>query len=481
MAIDFTRYQPPGVYTEPIPGPQLGVRSSVPTAVAILGLTRGFRTYRESLKINPDIDIDSPGVNRTLTNKGITTSTVQVLDPNSGQVYAINTDFTVTRITAGDDATANTRDDLYTITRVIGGHIDPGDIIQVVYQFTDPNYFQVYNFFDYDDLTDAYGDPFDKPTGAIVSELSLAARFAFANGASTVMAVAVDPEDPDNVVMSDYADALDKFRDEDQIAIIVPATGATPIHALVQQHVRAQSNNRYERVALLGFDGTAQTTTSNQRQIAAEALSDNRLALVSPDSFIYYAPELNKTIPLGGQYMAASLAGWAVNHNAAWPLTRKVMIGGWTDIGVNQRDGEKNLESSNGLMVVEKSRRNQIQCRHGVTTDSSDLISREWNITRQADVLVFRIRDYLDADDLIGQPIYPITIINVKASAESALQSLVRDEIIVAYQELKVRQIDDQPDVIEVRFQWKPAFPLNYIVVRYAITTTTGEVQQTSL
>src|SRR5689334_1738640 len=56
MAIDFTRYQPPGIYTEAVGGPQLGVRSSVPTAVALFGQTIGYKTYRESIKINPDTD-----------------------------------------------------------------------------------------------------------------------------------------------------------------------------------------------------------------------------------------------------------------------------------------------------------------------------------------------------------------------------------------------------------------------------------------
>jgi hypothetical protein len=154
---------------------------------------------------------------------------------------------------------------------------------------------------------------------------------------------------------------------------------------------------------------------------------------------------------------------------------------GWKRPTVQQRDGEKNLESQNGLMVVELTRRNLVQVRHGVTTDTADMLSAEWNIIGQGDVLVYRIRDYLNADDLIGQPIYDTTLINVKASAESALQSLKRDEIIVDYQNLKVRQLEQQPDVVEVRFEWKPALPLNYIVVRYSITTTTGEVQQTSL
>lgn len=480
MAIDFTRYQPPGIYTEEVGSPQLGVRSSVPTAVGIFGLTLGFRKYIESVKINPDTDPDTPAVNRTLAKKGIKTESIKVVNPNSGQVYAVGTDYTVKRISVGEDLETGTRDDLYTIQRVItAGHIQVGDTVQLEYQYTDPSYFEVYPFYDYDDLSDAYGTPFDA-AGNIQSELTLAARFAFMNGASTVIAVAVDPEDPEVPTMADYSKALDKFRDENNISIIVPATGATPIHQLVLQHVTAQSNNMYERRAILGFDGVVQPITSAQRIAAAQAISDKRVALVSPDSFDYFAPELNKVIQLGSQYMAASLAGWAVNHNAAWPLTRKRMLG-WQKPTVQQRDGEKNLESQNGLMVVELTRQNLVQVRHGVTTDNSDMLAAEWNIIGQGDVLVYRIRDYLNADDLIGQPIYDTTLINVKASAESALQSLKRDEIIVDYQNLKVRQLEAQPDVVEVRFEWKPAFPLNYIVVRYSITTTTGEVQQTSL
>ena len=127
-------------------------------------------------------------------------------------------------------------------------------------------------------------------------------------------------------------------------------------------------------------------------------------------------------------------------------------------------------------MVVEKNRHNQVQIRHGLTTNSSDLLNREWSIIRQQDVMVYRIRDYLDADGLVGMPIYDTTLIQVKASAESALVSLVRDEVIAGYQNLKVRQISTQPDVIEVRYEWKPAYPLNYIVVKYSVAVMTGDV-----
>ena len=579
MAIDFTRYQTPGVYIEGVGGPQLGVRSSVPTAVALFGRSVGFKTFRESIKINPDTDeittvqtvsiaggptggtftlnlegqptgniaynaapnvveaalvalsnvdpgdvevegnaggpwtitfnsevdaltynssgleggtaptvlvssenLGTPALNKTLAQQGIKRSSLRVIDPASGQVFTVGTDYVITRISVGDDSEVDTRDDLYTIQRVIdGGNIDPGDVVQITYQYTDPDYFEVYSLYDYDDVREFYGEPFDA-AGNIQSELTLAAKFAFINGASTVLTCAVDPANINNVTMADYADALDKFRDEEQIAIIAPCTGAQAIQQLVLQHVTAQSNNRYERRAIIGMDGSITPVLSAQRIANAQALGTNggeRIALISPSSFYYYAPELNQQIVVGGQFVAAAVAGKSTSMNAAMPLTRK-SISGFVGPAENQREGEKNRESSEGLMVVEKTRRNQVQIRHGVTTNPTDLHTREWSIIGQADVMVYRIRDYLDADGLIGMPIYDSTIVQVKASAEAALVSLVNDEVIRGYRNLKARQIDTMPDVIEVRYEWRPAYPLNYIVVRYSIAVESGDITVTN-
>jgi hypothetical protein len=434
-------------------------------------------------------DAGTPAINRALTQRGIITTagtetgteSLTVRDPNSFQNYVEGTDYVVVRlpsVAGGDDATPGTSDDLYTISRVVdGGHIDPGDVIQVSYRYKDPTYHEVWSLYDYDDVRDMYGEPFDA-AGNIQSELTLAAKFAFYNGASTVLTCAVDPEDPAVPTMADYADALDKFRDEPQIAIIVPATGQQAVQSLVQLHVLQQSNNRYERRAIIGMDGSTSTVMTTQRILNAEQLTEQRIALVSPSKFTYYAPELNKPIELGGQFMAAALAGLSTSMIAAMPLTRKT-VRGFTGPAEAQREGEKNNESQNGLMVIEKTRRNLVQVRHGVTTNPTDLLTREWSIIGQQDVMVYRIRDFLDADGLIGMPIYDTTLIQVKASAESALQSLIKDQIIRNYQNLKVRQIATTPDVLEVRYEWLPAYPLNYIVVRYSVAVLTGDITVT--
>lgn len=559
MAIDFTRYQPPGVYTESVGGPQLAVRSTVPTAVAIFGLGVGYRVYRESVVIPQDevvdgslaaaatkqlakrgikvvdyeisafgdenVDITAPGD----TIGGVTLSageyvqlyaqtvssqnglyrwvaaatvdgvaamefipdTFRVVDPVSGEVKVPGRDYVVERLNVGDDVSVNApgrRDDVYVLKRVraTGTTIEEGDVVQVSYRYTDPEYHEVYSLYDYDDVRDIYGEPFDA-SGNIQSEITLAAKFAFLNGASTVLTCAVDreavyPPESTNAgqpkaLSESYQDALDKLRDEEQIAVIVPAMGESYIYDQIRDHVEVQSNNKYERRAILGIDGSSSRVPSSTRVEFAQSVSNKRVAMVSPSQFYYYAPELNQEIRLGGQFVAAAVAGRSVSQIAAMPLTRKTITGFVGPVPEDTgREGEKNSETQSGLMVVERTRRNQVQVRHGVTTDPTDMLTREWSIIGQQDVMVYRVRDYLDADGLIGMPIYETTLLQVKASAESALESLTRDGIIVGFQNLKVRQIATLPDVIEVRYEWKPAYPLNYIVVRYSVAVMTGDV-----
>jgi len=470
-ASDFSHYLAPGVYTEAVKGPQLAVNSSTPTAVGLFGTAVGFRTWVESVLINPDTEEDVPAINRTLAKAGIATDTIAVHNPNSGQSYTVGTDFTIELV----NGTLDTPGATYAIARVIdGGHITAGETIQISYRYTDANYYDPYIFYDYDDVRTAYGDPFDPSTGEIQSELSLCAKFAFDNGAYQVVCVAVNPTTPGSPTSGDYGDALDKLRDQAAVAIVCSCSGSTQIHALVQQHVDSQSRNRFERRAILGMDGTITAVASAQRILNAQAITDERILLVSPATFTYASPELNNDVVLGGQYMAASLAGMTVAMSFAEPLTQK-RITGWKEVTELQPEGQKNLESENGLCVIEKSRTQTIKVRHGVTTDTTDLETREWSVIGQKDALTYRIRDYLEAANLIGTPIYAYTLINVKASAEAALQSLYRDQLLLDYTGLKVRQLLSNPDVLEVTFTWKPSWPLNYIVVRFAISLSTGD------
>src|SRR5690606_27346018 len=93
------------------------------------------------------------------------------------------------------------------------------------------------------------------------------------------------------------------------------------------------------------------------------------------------------------------------------------------------------------------------------------------------DAMSIQVRNVLDADGLIGSVINDLTLLNVKASAEVALQTLVQSGTIRNYRELKVRQLVETPDVIEIRFEWLAGVPLNYIIVRYSVSITSGDVE----
>jgi hypothetical protein len=431
-----------------------------------------------ALLIATPIPALAPAINATLAQQGINLASILVKNPNSGVPYVLNTDYTVINI-GGTNGTSNAT---YTIERILLGAINPGDYVQVSYQYTDPTYFTPYIFYDYADVVACYGPPFNLTTGTIQSGLTLMAKFAFLNGAYQVVCVAVQAGSanpgftpPGTPTVGDYGVALSFLADQGLIGVVVADTGQQPFFQLLQEHVDSQSTQRFERRGICGLDGTVTAVPSSQRIIDAQELNDPRIMLVCPAAFNYFSTELNYAITIGGQYMAAALAGMTMAMSFAMPLTRKRLTG-FLGVAELEITGQKNLESQNGLCVIEVTKTQQIQVRHGLSTDPTDLISREWSITGQQDAMCYTLRAYLESDNLIGQPIYPYTLINVWGSAEAALQVLIVEGLIVDYTGLSVRQLKTNPDVLEVSYEWLPAFPLNYIVVTFSVSLTTGSL-----
>ena len=59
----------------------------------------------------------------------------------------------------------------------------------VSYEYTPVDYYSPLRVNDFDDAKDAFGEPLDVTTGAIISPLSFAAKFAFENGATQLVLV----------------------------------------------------------------------------------------------------------------------------------------------------------------------------------------------------------------------------------------------------------------------------------------------------
>lgn len=476
MTFDTSHYNAPGVYTQGVPGPQIGVNSTAPTAIALFGDTIGYRTDTQTLVVPAD-NGGNPQPTAILRQQGINESSVVVRDLITGATYVSSTDYTIQAIT-GPSGVTQGFDSTYTITRVIGGNLAAGTQIQVSFNYTDTTYFTPTSYFTFNDVQNAYGAPMDS-NGNIISELTLGAYFAFQNGASQIIACAVDPTATPPTVQN-YTDALNKFQVIDSIAVVVPCTGNQSLFTAVQTHVDSESINSHERRAILGMDGSVTSVPSATRITNAQAIDDTRVAMVSPATVTYFNPNTNATQVLGGQFLACAVAGINAVQQPAIPLTRKP-ISGFVNISENEAEPQKDQEAQAGLMVCENTNQGTMRIRHGVTTAPGTLITREWTITGQSDAMVYQLRSFLDGDGLIGGVINSLTMPNILASASAALADLVQNGIILGYSALGVNQLVNSPDVVEITFAWQPSIPLNYILVSYSIDTTTGNISLASI
>lgn len=476
--VDFSRYVPPGVLTESVAGPQIGVISNSPTSVGIFGDTAGYRADVETVIVPADITDPVGPVSLTLRQQGIDVASIVVRDVANGTEYLVDDDYSITQTDAG--VVGDTTDNPTTLVRVVGGLLDAGTTIQVSYRFTDADYHELKVFYDFDDVRDTYGPAFNT-SGEMVSELTLASGLAFRNGAQRIVCVAAKKTVSGTPDQAAYEDALTKLLDDANIAVVVPATGDQALHAAVKDHVNTASANKMERRALVGRDGSQNPVASSTRISDAQALNNKRVAMVSPATVGYYNSDANRVQTIGGHFKAAALAGVDVSLNPAMPLTRKVLQG-FTTLPEKMTDTQKTLETRNGLLVVEETRAGVLRVRHGVTTAANATItSREWSLVRQEDTLTWRIRETLDTDSLIGGIVDELTMSNVKSAVDSALSELVNSRVILGYSDLKIRQLPNALDVLEVRFEWRAAMPLNNIVARYSVNVTTAEFTATDV
>lgn len=472
MPLDFTTYNAPGVYTQSVPGPQIGVNSTAPRSVGIFGVSQGYRSDTETFAVPADDGSGNPVSTQNFRQTGIQSTSVVVRDPVANVTFVSGTDYTLSSV-PGPSGIANGQDSTWSIKRIKTGALAAGTNIQLSYNYTNVKYFLPTTFYTYNDVVDMYGQPLDV-NGNVVSELSFACLFAFKNGAQTIVAVAVNPS-ATPATTSDYQNALNQLTTDRTISVVVPATGNPAVHTAVQQHVDAQSLIKMERRGIVGRDGSQTPVSSATRISNANTLNDTRVAMVSPATFNFFNPNLNKLQVVGSQFVAAGLAAIVVSNSPAQPLTRK-QIKGFVGPTEFVPETQRNTETVGGLMVLENNNQGNLRVRHGVTTNPSSLLTREWTITGQQDAMVYQLRSYLDADGLIGSIIDDLTMVNVKATASAALDNLVANDVILGYQNLMVRQLINQPDVIEISFEWQAALPLNYLVVRYSIDISTGSV-----
>jgi hypothetical protein len=397
--------------------------------------------------------------------------------------------------------------------------INNNNTVIVEFTYYPTNYWSAQRFDNMSDIEARYGRAYTDDQKYIYSQVTLAASIAFENGASNVIIQPVFYQDPSTqaqsqptpaqlvAVTNTWAKTLEALRAVDNVGIIVPISGQklnysvdgtvsstelddnTQISILktVQAHIAYQYTENDEIIiGIFGEDGTDGTTYATQADLQGHA-SQLRAAyngayaqqsvLISPSKFDKYTPN-GTPLNLGGQYVAAAVAGMLSSRSVSSSLTRKNIIG-FKDINDSRTKQQKIDDSKNGLFVIEQ-KGTLIQIRHALTTDVTSVAKSELSVVRAKQKMVNSLRKTVD-EQIIGTIVADNNAPLVIGSAiTGVLNRMVDDKEIVGFSDVQARTLTLNPTVVEVRFNYRPAFPVNYIQIGFSVDLNNGALSLSS-
>lgn len=489
MTIDFTQYQPPGVYVQDETTPVVTPVGFPLVTVTLVGEARGYQTYAQPVVLSTNGTV--------LTKHGVLpdsdTSPDLTVRKVDNTVLAEGTDYTLVRGAGAGDAT--------TITRVsTSTAVAEGEQVTVSYAYSDEEYYAPKHFEDYHSIEGTYGPamvaqaPTDPNGSHVASPLSLAARLAFENGAASVICLAVEPATSEITLQTRFQQAYAKLATESAVTLLVPVFGsggdASAYNASVmgfisdaRVHAEQASGEGLGRLVLFGFDTTYDDTVDgHDYDEVASGLGTKRVVEAYPNRLNFYNANVGQHVEVGGQYLAAAYAGRLSANEIRRGLTQEQVFG-FTGIPLPVRQemtrSYLNRLSGAGVAVTEIGTNNRLVVRHGVTTKTDDLLSREIAVVRTGDALFRHISDGMNNVGLIGDPIDADMLMRVQGELVGLLDTAVGENVILEYLNVGVRQQTlpgGDPTAIECTFTYRPFLPLNYIIVSFSIDVSSGEV-----
>lgn len=485
---DLSVYQPPGVYVQDRSQPYADILNPVlaDQVLCIVAPALGHQAATETMTLES-------ATATALLNPGVLQDDTLTVTTLSGTPLVLNTDYTVTVDSSDPDAPVTSLTRLPSAPETVSPNgLANGGGVRVSYSYTSTDYYQPHLFSDFSSLTQMYGSPMSTDQTAadpINSPLSFAAQCAFENGASQIICIAVKGTDA-TTWKAAYAAAYAKIVTNPSVGVLVPifpesfSSTSSDLNAFlidVRSHVNQAYGNGNARMVIASGGASFDEKTQSFDGVA-RAVTDKRVVLSYPTKLQTYYSAGNRIIEVGGGYGAAALAGRLMLNPVERGLTGQV-LNTLTGIpaGVRQamsRDFMNNLASS-GTTVIMVGRNSRLTVRHGVTTDPSTQINREISIVRIGDTLLVHVQQALDNAGLIGSPITNETPGSVKAILVGALEQEIARRVILNYANVTVRQQNlpsGDPTVIECRFAYKPAAPLNYITVQFSLDMNLGTI-----
>lgn len=493
-------YRPPGVFVNEIVTTTISPILSSPALVCIIGRAQGFQTRTDQFVLSGTTLTPLPGIPAGATLDSVI-SVKDALDPSkgasNGSGYVLTTDYTVTVGASGG------------ITRVGAGGILTNTLVNVTYQYVPADYFFPTLMTNMGSVETKYGPALNAAGTAINSVLSYAASVVFENGASSVVCQALfvrttpgdpntapaSPTDTSAAALSTWQDTLYNLRDIEDINVVVPIIGQSmpnvgdatviSIYQAVQDYQQYMSLSQQYVFSVFGEDNTASTSVALQTTIQSHATTlrsryggglAEQTSFINTASFSRPSTQLGQTVSVGGQYMAAGLAGMLASFPVSVSPTRK-SVSGFVKVLDSRDPQQKNSDAANGLVVVEQ-KNNNVQIRHGLTLNNTGGSSKsEISVVRAKHRMIESVRDTIDRR-IIGQIIADANAPGVvAATVSSVLESLRQNRDLVGYSSVEAQYASLDPTTISVRFAYRPAFPVNYVNVEFSLDLTSASVQ----
>jgi hypothetical protein len=454
--------------------------SKTPTAAAGTGTLTGTFVYAYSYSnAAGETGISLPSTPIVLSAQGANLANITVgPSGTTGRniyrapvVSGVTGQFTLVATIANNTATTITGETAAATTVLPKTGIQSGETVLVSYDYVDQFYFEPTLFSDYDDIVAKYGPPFDAD-GNISSKLSFAARLAFQNGASEIVLLASKTS-----ADTDIASALSKLESDESIQMIGVVTSGTSVHASLSAHIAAMGARGNYRMGVVGRDSTGSTLSATQLR-SSQLYNNEGLMMVSPASFKLINPITGREMLVGGHYMAAAVVGMFAARDVHIPLTRKT-VAGFSGLGEKRTATEMALDSAAGLMVIEE-KNGVLRVRHGVTTATGNVNTREASVVRAKYDMALRLRATLDGIIGIVAPVQTAPSI-VSSLVMGVLGQCVSEGTISRYLNVKARLLPSDLTTVEVKFEYTPAYPINNISIIFTINTQTGEFTSDTL
>jgi len=285
-------------------------------------------------------------------------------------------------------------------------------------------------FYNMDSVIEEHGEVTTSNT------LSLGAEIAIEQGASVVCLVQCDPADGADAYVKNHCD------------------------------IASSITERKERTAIVGMSGSPTVSDLTTR---AQALASKRMVLVSPGSATRYVGSGTTPSTLDGSFVATAIAGLRTSRefDVADPLTRKEVVG-FETIADDFLRAEKVTMLSKGVMVIENVS-GIYRVMQQVTTDVSVAENKEYSVVEVIDYVASNMREVLETI-YIGQKILAGTPSQVKTTVQTILNDLISKEIIVDSQNVQAAIDNTDPTQINVSFEIRPVFPLNYILITFSLS-----------